>query len=203
MSIELIQKLCTIAMFACGFCAAIAYARAVHVQNRALNVPPILTSDETKAVTDRALKIAAQYGSFKTTLEHLALAVIEDRQSSSAQLLIRAGINLDTLRSRVRNVIPAPNLKVKRAYFTPEVLVVLGSATRDAFQARAEAVYPAHVLAAVLKERNSKAARALQEGGVTLELVQGILTGDGARPELESTRHSASLKDQSDATSST
>ncbi|HET6443666.1 MAG TPA: AAA family ATPase [candidate division Zixibacteria bacterium] len=129
----------------------------------------------------RAYEIVQRYGHTQVDTEHLFLALLEQNDGAVPQLLDRLNVDTETMRGRIDEELRAsPKVAVYgggvgQIFYTPRIRTVLELAQGEANRLKDEFISTEHIFLAILSERNTPAARILQENGVTRErLVESI-----------------------------
>ena len=129
----------------------------------------------------RSYEIVQRYGHTQVDTEHFLLSLLEQRDGAIPQLLESLTVNSDTLRNRVdqelrttpRSAVYSGN--VGQIFYTPRIRTVLELAQGEANRLKDEFISTEHIFLAILSERNTPAARILQEFNITRERVmQGL-----------------------------
>jgi len=128
-----------------------------------------------------AQEIAAResHGEFKAI--HLLAALITDDGSLIKPMLIRAGVNLETLSQRIDEILKKePKIfsggGIGQLYLSQELMQVLDKAAKIAASQKDEFISCEHLLLALL-ESPSSASRLLEEFGLRRETILRILAG--------------------------
>jgi ATP-dependent Clp protease ATP-binding subunit ClpC len=129
----------------------------------------------------RAYEIVQRYGHTQVDTEHLFLALLEQNDGAIPQLLDHLTIDVEEMRARVDEELKSsPKVAVYgggvgQIFYTPRIRTVLELAQGEANRLKDEFISTEHVFLAILSERNTPAARILQEFGVTRErMLEGI-----------------------------
>ncbi|MGH2538150.1 MAG: ATP-dependent Clp protease ATP-binding subunit [Candidatus Promineifilaceae bacterium] len=135
----------------------------------------------------RAYEIVQRYGHTQVDTEHVLLALLEQNDGAIPQILDQLGVDVAAIQSRVDDELQAsPKVSVYgggvgQIFYTPRIRTVLELAQGEANRLKDEFISTEHIFLAVLSERNTAAARVLQEFGVTrerfLEGVKGVRGG--------------------------
>lgn len=125
----------------------------------------------------RAYEIVQRYGHTQVDTEHLFLALLEQNDGAIPQLLDRLSIDVEAMQARIDEELRAsPKVAVYgggvgQIFYTPRIRTVLELAQGEANRLKDEFISTEHIFLAVLSERNTPAARILQEQGVTRDRV--------------------------------
>ncbi len=128
-----------------------------------------------------AQEIAARHnhGEFKTI--HLLASLIMDEGSLVRPILLKAGVNLETLSQKIEELLKKEakifsSGELAQLYLSQELMQVLDKATRIASSQKDEFVSCEHLLLAIL-ETSSNAGLLLKEFGLRRETILRILAG--------------------------
>ncbi|MGD2049151.1 MAG: AAA family ATPase, partial [Chloroflexota bacterium] len=129
----------------------------------------------------RAYEIVQRYGHTQVDTEHLFLALLEQNDGAVPQLLDHLKVDVAAMQSRVDEELKSsPKVAVYgggvgQIFYTPRIRTVLELAQGEANRLKDEFISTEHIFLAILSERNTPAARILQEFSVTRERVlEGI-----------------------------
>ena len=129
----------------------------------------------------RAYEIVQRYGHTQVDTEHLFLALLEQNDGAVPQLLDHLNVDVAAMSARVDEELRAsPKVAVYgggvgQVFYTPRIRTVLELAQGEANRLKDEFISTEHIFLAILSERNTPAARILQEFAVTRERVlEGI-----------------------------
>jgi ATP-dependent Clp protease ATP-binding subunit ClpC len=125
----------------------------------------------------RAYEIVQRYTHTQVDTEHLLLALLEQSDGAVPQLLDQLGADVQAMRDRVDAELRAsPKVAVYgggvgQVFYTPRIRTVLELAQGEANRLNDEFISTEHIFLAILSERNTPAARILQEFGASRESV--------------------------------
>ncbi len=125
----------------------------------------------------RAYEIVQRYKHTQVDTEHLFLALLEAKDGAVPQLLQELNIDVTAMQSRLDEELRAsPKVAVYgggvgQIFYTPRIRTVLELAQGEANRLKDEFISTEHIFLAIMSERNTPAARILQEFGVTRERV--------------------------------
>jgi ATP-dependent Clp protease ATP-binding subunit ClpC len=129
----------------------------------------------------RAYECVQRYGHTQVDTEHLLLALLEQNDGAVPQILDQLSIDVASMQQRVDDELRAsPKVAVYgggvgQIFYTPRIRTVLELAQGEANRLKDEFISTEHMFLAILSERNTPAARILQESGVTRErILDGI-----------------------------
>ena len=125
----------------------------------------------------RAYEIVQRYGHTQVDTEHLFMALLEQNDGAVPQILEQLNIEIAAIRSRVDEELrSSPKVAVYgggvgQIFYTPRIRTVLELAQGEANRLKDEFISTEHLFLAILSERNTPAARVLQEFAVYRERV--------------------------------
>jgi ATP-dependent Clp protease ATP-binding subunit ClpC len=129
----------------------------------------------------RAYEIVQRYGHTQVDTEHLFLALLEQNEGAVPQILGLLNVDVAAMNARVDEELRlSPKVAVYgggvgQVFYTPRIRTVLELAQGEANRLKDEFISTEHIFLAILSERNTPAARILQEYAVTRERVmEGI-----------------------------
>ena len=150
-------------------------------------------SKSLESALHRALEAANERGHEYATLEHLLLALLDDRDA--AAVMRACTVDIDTLRTRVTGYLDNDlgalvSKETTEAQPTTGFQRVIHRAVVHVQSSGREEVTGANVLVAIFAERESHAAYFLQEQEMTrFDAVQYITHGIAKRPGMSEPRH--------------
>ncbi|MEM7111211.1 MAG: AAA family ATPase [Chloroflexota bacterium] len=123
----------------------------------------------------RAYEIVQRYKHTQVDTEHLFLALLEQNDGTVPQILEELNVDIVAMRDRLdAELRSSPKVSVYgggvgQIFYTPRIRTVLELAQGEANRLKDEFISTEHVFLAILSERNTPAARVLQEFGITRE----------------------------------
>src|SRR5262245_9141573 len=129
----------------------------------------------------RAQQIMAERQHVQLDVEHLLLALLDQRDGLVPQILERLGVDLEIARSRVAvalNATPRAQMQgapTQQVYVTPRLKRVFDSAEEEAARLKDEYISTEHLLIAIAGDRGGDGARILRELGVDSESIYRAL----------------------------
>jgi ATP-dependent Clp protease ATP-binding subunit ClpC len=143
-----------------------------------------------KKVLELSLREALQLGHNYIGTEHILLGLVREGEGVAAQVLVKLGANLPTVRARVLQLVADGTVEGaagRAPSLSPELVAVLDEARRAA-EAKGEAqVMPLHLFLAAVEHPDGAAGRMLQVVGVDPEeLRPQVLDESDDAPEDES-----------------
>jgi ATP-dependent Clp protease ATP-binding subunit ClpC len=148
----------------------------------------------------RAYEILPRYGHTQVDTEHLLLALIEQPEGVVSEILERLGVELEAIRHRLDQDLQRTSRSsiygsggVSQVYITPKLKRVIDLSNEEASKLKDDYISTEHLLLAIANERNTAAARALAEFGVTrqriLEVIEEVRGGQKASSPQAETRY--------------
>jgi len=139
----------------------------------------------------RAYEIMQRYGHTQVDVEHLFLALLEQPEGLTPEILGRLTAPLETMRERLMDNLQrtprsaAPQMypqQVAQVFITPRLKRVIDQATEEARQLKDEYISTEHLLLSIAGERNSFSANLLREASINREMIlKGIAEGRGGQ----------------------
>lgn len=124
----------------------------------------------------RSQEILARYQHSQLDIEHLFMALLEQRDGLVVQILEMLGVNVDMMRRRLDDVLKSSHRMEYRGggptqqiYVTPRVQRLGQVASQEAFELDDEYISTEHLLLAIASEEDSPSARLLYDAGVYKE----------------------------------
>ena len=152
-------------------------------------------SERAQDVANRAAEIIQRYGHNLIETEHIMLALIEQPDGMVTQILDLLNVDVTKLTEKVDKILrttPKANIWGGNSgpiFMTNRVRTMVDVANNEANRMGDEYISTEHMLLAILAERNTPLARALEEAGLNrqnvLEAIQ-VIRGVGRPPRSES-----------------
>jgi ATP-dependent Clp protease ATP-binding subunit ClpC len=145
----------------------------------------------------RAYEVLQRYGHSQVDTEHLLLALIEQPEGVIPEILQQMGVDLEIINSRLDEELSRTARSqiygggVGQVYITPRLKRVIDQSNEEASKLRDDFISTEHLFLAIATERNTPAARILNEVGVTrkriLEAIEEVRGGQKVTsPQAES-----------------
>lgn len=147
------------------------------------------TPQALKAI-NKAIEIASQLGHTYVGSEHILYAIICDESLNAARILIINGMDSDSLRSEIVQMVGqgSPSMLNQR-YFTNALRKILDSAYSIASSEKIKQAAPEHILAAIIKDSSCSAVSLMKRMNISqagiCSAMNSILSSD-LRDELNS-----------------
>jgi len=130
----------------------------------------------------RAYEILQRYGHNQVDTEHILLALVEQPDGVTGQILEKLNVNVDTVRYKLDELLKAaPRSAVYdgagtgQVFITPRVKRIIDVANEEANRLRDQYISTEHIFLAVLSEKRTAVARMLTEAGITKERVDDVV----------------------------
>jgi ATP-dependent Clp protease ATP-binding subunit ClpC len=138
-------------------------------------------TERAQEVAQRAAEIIQRYGHTQIDTEHILLALLEQPNGIVPQILERLEVDTEaliarldaTLRTTTRAHIFAGG--IGQIFITPRVKRIIDLANEEANRFQDEFISTEHIFLAILTERNTPAARLLENAGITRERVYEVI----------------------------
>jgi ATP-dependent Clp protease ATP-binding subunit ClpC len=134
-------------------------------------------TERAQDAASRAYEIVQRYSHTQVDTEHLLLALLEQPDGAVPQMLDQMNVDVAAMQARLDAELAAsPKVAVYgggvgQIFYTPRIRTVLELAQGEANRIKDEFISTEHIFLAILSERNTPAARILQEFGINRERV--------------------------------
>jgi ATP-dependent Clp protease ATP-binding subunit ClpC len=138
-------------------------------------------TERARDAMQRAQQIMAERQHTQLDVEHLLLALLDQRDGLVPQILERLSVDLEIARSRVAvalNATPRAQTQgapTQQVYITPRLKRAFDSAEEEAARLKDEYISTEHLLIAIASDRGGDGARILRELGVDSESIYRAL----------------------------
>ncbi len=156
-------------------------------------------TERAQEAAQRAAEIIQRYGHNQIDTEHILLALIEQPGGVIPQILEKLNISSDVLVERIDSTLRAsPKANIfgggaGQIFITPRVKRIIDLANEEANRLRDEYISTEHIFLAILTERNTPAARILENAGLTrdrvYEAIQDLRGGQRVTDPQAETRY--------------
>jgi len=129
-------------------------------------------TERAQEAAQRAAEIIQRYGHNQIDTEHILLALIEQPQGTTRQLLEIMSVDPQVVEKKLDTTLrssPKASIFGKGAgqiFITPRVKRIMEIANEEASKLKDEYISTEHLFLAIFSERNTPAARILQENGI-------------------------------------
>ena len=134
-------------------------------------------TERAQEAAQRAAEIIQRYGHNQIDTEHILLALIEQPQGVISQLLEILKIDPDNFKERLDYILrTSPKANIfgggsGQVFITPRVKRIIDQANQEANRLKDEYISTEHIFLAILGERNTPAARLMDDLGITRQRV--------------------------------
>ncbi len=134
-------------------------------------------TERAQEAAQRAAEIIQRYGHNQIDTEHILLALIEQPEGVISQLLEILKIEAENFKERLDYILrtsPKANIfggGAGQVFITPRVKRIIDQANQEANRLKDEYISTEHIFLAILGERNTPAARLLEDLGITRQRV--------------------------------
>ena len=134
-------------------------------------------TERAQEAAQRAAEIIQRYGHNQIDTEHILLALIEQPQGVISQLLEILKVDSENFKERLDYILrtsPKANIfggGAGQVFITPRVKRIIDQANEEANRLKDEYISTEHIFLAILSERNTPAARLLEDLGITRQRV--------------------------------
>ena len=135
-------------------------------------------TDAARQVLHDSQQIVQRYRHTQWDAEHVLMALLQQQQGVSADVLHEVGADTDRLRRRLHDILeqtPKSNQPTGQIYQTPRIGRLLYGAKAEAERLQDDYISAEHLLIAMTQDEQDAAARLLAEHGVTQEAVYQAL----------------------------
>ncbi|MFO3795780.1 MAG: ATP-dependent Clp protease ATP-binding subunit [Anaerolineales bacterium] len=134
-------------------------------------------TERAQEAAQRAAEIIQRYGHTQIDTEHILLALIEQPNGVVPQILEKLQVDPEALIARLDATLRATTRAnifaggIGQIFITPRVKRIIDLANEEANRLHDEFISTEHIFLAILTERNTPAARILENAGITRERV--------------------------------
>ncbi len=139
-------------------------------------------TERAQQAAQRAVELMTGYGHSQVDVEHLLLALLQQKDGTVPEIVRELGSDPDAMAMTLDNILRSesrPGIYGARGgqqvFITPRVKRVLDVAKQEADQLKDEYISTEHLLLAILHERNTNVARLLQAANITREGVLRVI----------------------------
>ena len=137
-------------------------------------------TEQAQEAARRAYEVMQRYGHTQMDVEHLFLALLEQPQGLTAEMLGRMGAPIEIMKERLADNLqhtprtaanPMYPQAVAQVFITPRLKRVADQAAEEARQLKDEYVSTEHLMLGIVSERNSFSANLLRDAHITREMI--------------------------------
>ncbi|MEE9325571.1 MAG: AAA family ATPase [Dehalococcoidia bacterium] len=135
-------------------------------------------TEKAQEVLSASQELVRQYKHSQWDVEHLLLALLEQEEGLTSEILKQLGVETEYVKNKVRQVLEeAPKIAYEGAqiYATPRVHSVLEAADTEAKRLKDEYIGSEHLLIAISGEQGGQSAKLLKDFGVDQEKIYQAL----------------------------
>ena len=138
-------------------------------------------TERAQEAAQRAAEIIQRYGHNQIDTEHILLALIEQPNGTVPQILENLNTSPNMLVERLDSALKAsPKASIfgggaGQIFITPRVKRIIDLANGEANRLKDEYISTEHLFLAILSEKNTPAARMLENAGITRDRVMGAI----------------------------
>ncbi|MDY6912594.1 MAG: Clp protease N-terminal domain-containing protein, partial [Chloroflexota bacterium] len=135
-------------------------------------------TDQAREVMDASQQIVRQYKHSQWDVEHILLALLNQPQGLTDEILRQLGVDPDLVRQKVIAALeqsPKMAYESPQVYATPRIMQLLQNAKTEAERLTDEFISTEHLLIAIMQEREGQAAQILRSFGIDQEKLYGVL----------------------------
>ncbi|MCF6277978.1 MAG: AAA family ATPase [Anaerolineales bacterium] len=138
-------------------------------------------TERAQEAAQRAAEIIQRYGHNQIDTEHILLALIEQPGGVIPQILEALNVSTEALIERLDSTLKAsPKANIfgggaGQIFITPRVKRIIDLANEESSRLKDEYISTEHLFLAILSERNTSAARVLEQAGLTRDRVFGAI----------------------------
>lgn len=135
-------------------------------------------TEQAREVLASSQAIASRYRHVQWDVEHILLALLEQHDGLTSQILAKLGINVEAVRKRVETGLdraPKASYETAQIYATPRIARLMDNAAREADRLKDDFISTEHLLIAITNEDKGEAATVLKEFGIDQEKIYRAL----------------------------
>ncbi|MBM3133561.1 MAG: AAA family ATPase, partial [Chloroflexi bacterium] len=135
-------------------------------------------TEQAQEVMAASQELVRKFRHSQWDVEHILLALVNQREGLTTEILERLGIDLAMLRQRVEEALgrtPKMVYENPQVYATPRIMHLIEAAGAEADRLKDEYVSTEHLLIAMIAERGGQAAQILRSFGLDQEKVYRAL----------------------------
>ncbi|OGN94928.1 MAG: Clp protease [Chloroflexi bacterium RBG_13_50_10] len=135
-------------------------------------------TEQAREVLATSQNIASRYHHVQWDVEHILLALLEQGDGLTSQILEKLGANVEAIRKRVEDSLDhAPKAAYESAqiYATPRIARLMDNAAREADRLKDDFISTEHLLIAIAAEGKGEAATILKGFGIDQEKIYRAL----------------------------
>jgi len=129
-------------------------------------------TEQAREVLATSQGIASRYHHVQWDVEHILLALLEQKDGLTSQILAKLGANVDAIKARVEDVLakaPKATYESAQLYATPRIARLMDSVGHEADRLKDDFISTEHLLIAIAGDDSGESAAILKEFGVDRE----------------------------------
>ncbi len=135
-------------------------------------------TEQAREVLAASQGIASRYRHMQWDVEHILLALLEQRDGLTTEILQKAGANVEAVKARVEDSLaraPKATNESVQLYATPRIARLMDSVGHEADRLKDDFISPEHLLIAIASDDRGESAAILKEAGVDREKIYKAL----------------------------
>jgi ATP-dependent Clp protease ATP-binding subunit ClpC len=135
-------------------------------------------TEQAREVLAASQGVASRYRHLQWDVEHILLALLEQRDGLTTQILEKAGANVEAIRARVEDSLaraPKSSNESTQLYATPRIARLMDSVAHEADRLKDDFISPEHLLVAIASDDRGESAAILKESGIDREKIYRAL----------------------------
>jgi ATP-dependent Clp protease ATP-binding subunit ClpC len=135
-------------------------------------------TEQAREVLATSQNIASRYHHVQWDVEHILLALLEQGDGLTSQILEKLGANVEAIRKRVEDSLdhaPKSAYESAQIYATPRIARLMDNAAREADRLKDDFISTEHLLIAIAAEGKGEAATILKGFGIDQEKIYRAL----------------------------
>ena len=135
-------------------------------------------TEQAREVLASSQGIASRYRHMQWDVEHILLALLEQRDGLTTEILQKAGANVEVIKARVEDSLaraPKAANESTQLYATPRIARLMDSVGHEADRLKDDFISPEHLLIAIASDDRGESAAILKEAGVDREKIYRAL----------------------------
>jgi ATP-dependent Clp protease ATP-binding subunit ClpC len=135
-------------------------------------------TEQAREVLAASQGIASRYHHVQWDVEHILLALLEQKEGLTSQILERLGANIGAIKARVEDSLaraPKASYESAQIYATPRIARLMDSVAHEADRLKDDFISTEHLLIAIAGDDRGESAAILKEFGVDREKIYRAL----------------------------
>jgi ATP-dependent Clp protease ATP-binding subunit ClpC len=135
-------------------------------------------TEQAREVLAASQGIASRYHHVQWDVEHILLALLEQKDGLTSQILDKLGANVETIKARVEDSLaraPKATYESAQIYATPRIARLMDSVAHEADRLKDDFISTEHLLIAIAGDDRGESAAILKEFGIDREKIYRAL----------------------------